>query len=76
MSCSTGFLLYDNTCVASCPDGLFANLITGKCQKCSPNCISCAINGTCTTCETGYNLVSPNATAATGKWAIFNNTCV
>ena len=42
----------DNTCVTTCPDGTYADILTGKCVNCDDNCAKCKDNaGFCTECK-------------------------
>ena len=42
----------DNTCVTTCPDGTFADVLTGKCVDCDANCAKCKDSaGFCTECK-------------------------
>lgn len=45
-------LVYENTCVSTCPDGYYSNDKT--CEKCKSPCKTCEGLDKCGSCETGY----------------------
>lgn len=54
--CMQGFAYYQGNCAQNCPQNTFLN--EGSCKTCSPNCLSCTNNVTCTVCASGYGLVN------------------
>jgi proprotein convertase subtilisin/kexin type 5 len=72
-SCSTGSLLYNNTCLIVCPDKTFQSSVKdsdnitsiGICLDCPSQCASCSDNTSCTDCNSSsafkyqiYNLTT------------------
>ena len=55
IQCSSGYLLVNSYCIASCPVGYYHNNVNNTCDKCSPGCIDCS-NVTCSDCHTTYFL--------------------
>ena len=41
--CARGYYYYtlNTSCIATCPDGYFANVLTSTCDLCIPGCITC-----------------------------------
>jgi hypothetical protein len=57
LGCIAPFLLFESSCVASCPSGLYFES-NGSCQGCSSPCLQCAGSGSCLSCQVGYLLGS------------------
>lgn len=49
LSCSSGFSLYNSTCVLGCPLGFVS--VAGECQQCPGSCQQCSSQFTCDLCE-------------------------
>lgn len=56
LSCSIGYY-YNGTCLASCPQGTYANTTAGSCDVCASQCLSCEGSPSfCLTCVSPYLL--------------------
>lgn len=59
-TCASGFFLQtlstQQMCTSYCPEGLYQDPISGKCNPCNPSCIGCTGPGNkqCVQCSTGY----------------------
>ena len=83
-SCSSGANLYDNTCIASCPDGYYANNQLHECLPCNSTCANCVTSPyICTSCPAGTFLdgnecvsLCPDATFVSGtSCAVCSQPC-
>jgi len=57
-ACIATFKLFDEDCVATCPDRTFEEESSGKqvCTLCEGKCAECSSNSVCTRCSKGYFL--------------------
>ena len=46
---------HESKCVTNCTEpNYYANLVSGLCERCDPNCLLCIINSdNCTECRSG-----------------------
>ncbi|KRX07463.1 Insulin-like growth factor binding protein, N-terminal [Pseudocohnilembus persalinus] len=53
-TCNTGYYLYNNDCLANCPDGYYKDVPNKKCEPCDSTCYTCSgpSNLDCITCQT------------------------
>ncbi|KAL4495503.1 hypothetical protein ABPG72_020244 [Tetrahymena utriculariae] len=75
--CTTNFVLYQGTCLASCPDGSFRDS-NSTCQDCQQNCSQCDSNTTCKICKNGFYLYQNQqclANCRDGYYNDSNNVC-
>jgi proprotein convertase subtilisin/kexin type 5 len=55
VTCLSGYMFYNETCIVTCPSGYFGSEGVGGCRKCSEECASCILNETtCLNCATGF----------------------
>ena len=77
LSCIPGSLLYQGSCVASCPNGSYQNS-SNSCSNCSPECSICASLSSCSGCTSNYYLsgtqcLSCNPSCLTCNGGLANN---
>ncbi|EAR86683.2 bowman-birk serine protease inhibitor family protein (macronuclear) [Tetrahymena thermophila SB210] len=80
LTCVNGaFLDATNICVATCPGGTFGNILNGKCETCSPVCLTCSNSPrNCTACQPtrGHNAVLPDCACQSNEYDnLPNPTC-
>ena len=61
LSCPDGTYQQANHCVKMCPLGTFSGP-EGVCVACPENCVNCSVANKCTTCSSGYFLLTTNGT--------------
>ncbi|KCV68162.1 TKL protein kinase [Fonticula alba] len=55
-TCMSGFFRHQGQCLASCPEGTWANSSTSQCQACPAGCTGCTDATACTACAGGHFL--------------------
>lgn len=50
--CITGYYLYNNTCLSTCPDGYYGNI--NRCDRCINPCRTCRNMTYCLTCISNF----------------------
>ena len=60
LSCLGGTYLYTNHCINMCPVGTFGDS-RGVCLACPENCTNCSSSNKCTTCSSGFFLLTTNS---------------
>lgn len=73
LNCSTGYLFVNNSCVPSIQCNGRQFFYYGTCVNVPSQCITFTSNGTCTSCQLGYNLNSGLCTLS--QQYIVNNPC-
>lgn len=78
MDCNTGFFLAsDNTCNTTCPNYFYANVATGKCDKCPALCVNCSDAKTCTKCDVNFYLLNGQCVkTCPEQYTIVDDNCV
>jgi hypothetical protein len=56
--CLPSYYLFNNGCLASCPDSYYADNSTGQCLSCVTNCLLCEEANSCMLCISGYIFVN------------------
>ncbi|EAR98211.2 surface protein with EGF domain and furin-like repeat protein, putative (macronuclear) [Tetrahymena thermophila SB210] len=75
--CVSNYVLYQDTCLSSCPDGNYKDQ-NNICQTCLQNCSQCDSNVTCKKCKNNFYLYQNNqcmATCPDGYYSDSNNIC-
>ncbi|KAL4449624.1 hypothetical protein ABPG74_007447 [Tetrahymena malaccensis] len=75
--CASNFVLYQDTCMSSCPDGSYKDS-NNICQSCQQNCSQCDSSIICKQCKDGFYLYQNQqclANCPDGYYNDSNNNC-
>ena len=66
-ACYSGYFLYENACITSCPDGFYGDSSSNACIACSASCKTCSGGGgaDCITCPDN-TILSASGSGQTG----------
>ncbi|KAL4502402.1 hypothetical protein ABPG72_011989 [Tetrahymena utriculariae] len=74
-SCLTGKILYNQTCLDSCPDQTY--LSNNNCLPCNSNCKTCTVSDTqCTSCYSPFTVVGTSCQCLKGNYNPNTKTCI
>lgn len=75
LSCNQNYSLFNNTCISSCPSGLYSN--SSVCVSCINNCLTCTSPTICLSCQIGFVKFSNQCliVCPVAYSILINNTC-